>query len=77
MSEELKSEYQTQLINENGTLGWNPLHFAVYHDKYVNILKYFISKGGDVNKHSNDGWTPLEIAIHRNNNEIAKFLLTV
>ena len=61
-------EKKRGLIDELGRGGWNPLHFAIFCNQ-PNLVKKFIERGADVNKVNADGWTPLELSIHKNNTE--------
>jgi serum/glucocorticoid-regulated kinase 2 len=49
------SEY---FLNENGRVGWNALHVAIFCE-YSEIVERLIERFVDVNKLTNDGWSPL------------------
>ena len=53
--------------------GFSPLILACYRNN-IEVAKYIIENGGDINGSSNMG-TPLMAAIVKGNNEIAKFLI--
>jgi hypothetical protein len=44
------------------SLGFTPLHYAAMHNSDIEVLRYFISQGADVNAENNDGLTPLDVA---------------
>ena len=57
-----------KLIDGAGDTGWNALHWAVYLG-YVEVAKLLLSLGGNINTVSHDGWTPLQLGIHKNHSE--------
>ena len=40
--------------------GATPLHYAVFSDSNIDVLKYLIDKGVNVNVKNDDGETPLD-----------------
>lgn len=62
------------LINEKGSAGWNSIHWSSYFG-FIEILIELLKLGGDANLISEDEWTPLQLAAHKNHIEIAKILL--
>jgi ankyrin repeat protein len=62
------------LVNEIGQAGWNALHFAVFLG-YIDVVKFLFPLGADPNTVSLDGWTPLQLAIHKNHIESRGLLL--
>ena len=44
------------------SLGFTPLHYAAMHNNDVEVLKYLLSHGADVNAENNDGLTSLDVA---------------
>ena len=56
------------LIDEKGSAGWNSLHWACYFG-FVEALTELVKLGGDVNIISEDEWTPLQLASHKNHIE--------
>ncbi|KRX00795.1 Protein kinase-like domain [Pseudocohnilembus persalinus] len=67
-------QVQIQLVNENGYGGWNSLHFAIFQN-HLEIVKYLMDRGADVNSVTKDGWTPLQLAVYRKNLSIVEQLL--
>lgn len=62
-------------INELGRGGWNAFHFAVFFG-HNTLVREFITKWNiDINKKTHEGWTPLLLAINKNNFEIFQLLL--
>lgn len=56
------------VINEVGQSGWNSLHWAVYLG-YADVMNILLNLGGNINAVSDDGWTPLQLAVHKNHYE--------
>lgn len=61
-------------INKKDTLYWMPLHFAIMFG-HINIVKFLIENGADVNITSCWGWTPLHVATANTKIEAAKILI--
>lgn len=55
--------------------GNTPLHNVALYNKDINVLKYFISKGVNVNQVSKEGKSALINAVSRNSAEVVDFLL--
>ena len=55
-----------------------PLHFAAWQNTDVEVVKYLVSQGADVNAKNGHGWTPLHEAAARNSNlEVLRYLVSV
>ncbi len=72
---ELLTLYETEkedkvksFINEKADSGWNSIHWASYMG-YCQLIVELVKWGGDLNAISEDGWTPLQLAVHKNNLE--------
>ncbi|CAD8094423.1 unnamed protein product [Paramecium sonneborni] len=74
MLQQLSQKINPQLLNQASFGGWNPIHFATFLE-YKLIVEFLISKDIDINKVTDEGWTPLQIAVHRHNIEIVKVIL--
>ncbi|CAD8176434.1 unnamed protein product [Paramecium pentaurelia] len=74
MLQQLCQKINPQLLNQASFGGWNPIHFATFLE-YKLIVEFLISKDIDINKVTDEGWTPLQIAVHRHNIEIVKVIL--
>ncbi|CAD8097991.1 unnamed protein product [Paramecium sonneborni] len=74
MLQQLSQKIDSQLLNQASFGGWNPIHFATFLE-YKLIVEFLISKDVDINKVTDEGWTPLQIAVHRHNIEIVKVIL--
>lgn len=55
--------------------GRNPLHSIAYNGKDLEIYKYFINKGVDINKKDNEGSSPFMNAANSNNIKVMSFLI--
>ena len=60
-------------LTENNT-GNSYLHLAT-KGNYIELVKYFIEKGADINKRNKDGNTPLHLALKNKNLEMIKIFL--
>ena len=67
-------DVNAQLTGADAT-GWTALMFAASNGK-LDLIKYLISKGTDVNLKAKDGTTALSLAIKEKNDEIIKVLKT-
>ncbi|CAD8085494.1 unnamed protein product [Paramecium primaurelia] len=74
MLQQLCYKITPQLLNQASFGGWNPIHFATFLE-YKLTVEFLISKDIDINKVTDEGWTPLQIAVHRHNIEITKVIL--
>jgi ankyrin repeat protein len=66
------ADVNSQLIGADAT-GWTALMFASSNEK-VDLVKYLILKGADINLKAKDGTTALSLAIKEKNEEIIKML---
>lgn len=73
-----KKGVNVKMKDDNPSWGWTPLHYAAAKDNSnVEVLKYLVSQGADVNAKSNSGKTPLHIAAQFNTNvEVFKYLIS-
>lgn len=62
-------------VNEKDNSGFIPLHLAVFWNKNIDVIKYLVSQGADVNANS-CGKTSLHFAAEKGNIEIVKFLIS-
>ncbi len=68
------SDVNSQLAGEDA-VGWTALMFASSNEK-LDLVKYLVSKGANVNLKAKDGNTALSFAINNKNEEIVKILRT-
>jgi hypothetical protein len=61
-------------VNEKYNANMTPLHFASQLGN-LEIVKYLVVKGGDVDAQDTFGQTPLHLAVKRNNLDIVELLL--
>jgi len=54
--------------DENGT---TPLYFAC-EEGHIEVVKYLVKQGANINKRNNDGITPLSIACQERHIEVVK-----
>ncbi|MDR1385312.1 MAG: ankyrin repeat domain-containing protein [Planctomycetaceae bacterium] len=55
---------------------WTPLYFAAAHNSNVDVLKYLVEKGANVNIKTDSGETPLHVAASTNSNvDVLKYLI--
>ena len=52
---------------------WTPLHYAARFNSNVEVLKYLISQGANINVKISGGWTPLNHAAFNSNVEVLKY----
>jgi ankyrin repeat protein/phage shock protein PspC (stress-responsive transcriptional regulator) len=65
------------IIHAKDDDGWTPLHHAAKNNPNVEVLKYLVSQGADVNTKNNMDWTPLHHATLCNTNiEVLKYLVS-
>ena len=68
------ADVNTQLAGQDA-IGWTALMFATSNEK-LDLVKYLISKGANVNLKAKDGTSALSLAIINKNEEIIKILKT-
>jgi ankyrin repeat protein len=61
-------------VNVTGNNGRNPLHAIAYDTKDLEIFKYFINHGVDVNQQDDGGDSPFMNAAYRNDLNVVSFL---
>ncbi|TAK90478.1 MAG: ankyrin repeat domain-containing protein [Burkholderiaceae bacterium] len=61
-------------VNSTNYLGENALHIAVRWND-LSAVKLLVASGVDVNKHGEQGYTPLHYACEEGNSEMVQFLL--
>ena len=77
-SEELRELYRPEaknIINEKSEHGWSLFHWSV-HLGQVDICTELLRLGADPTIKTADGWTPLQLAVYKNNVD-CKFLLVL
>lgn len=62
------------ILHSPNRLGELPLHFCVSHGN-VDLTRFLLSKGADLNAKDKTGWTPLHIACHSGDLRMCEFLL--
>ncbi|MEM6515766.1 MAG: ankyrin repeat domain-containing protein [Bacteroidota bacterium] len=61
-------------VNVIGNEGRNPLHAIAYDVEDLNIFKFFLERGVDINQSDEEGNTPFLNAAGYNNSEVVSFL---
>jgi ankyrin repeat protein len=51
------------LIEKNPPRGITPLHFAAWHSRESETVRFLVEAGADINKKGDLGWTPLHLAL--------------
>jgi ankyrin repeat protein len=74
-------EQNPEVVNAKDNDGWTPLHFAALGTSDIEILKYLISQGANINAKSKrtlkmSEVTPLHVAIIKRNIEFAEFFIS-
>ena len=67
----LRGKTNVVKVREKG--GWTPLTFASIHGK-LNVVKYLLDKGADIDDVDDHGWTPMMYAAEVGNIHIIKEL---
>ena len=49
--------------------------FIACQNGHIEIVKYLVEHGADINKRNNDGWSPLLIVCFNGHIEIVKYLM--
>ena len=55
--------------------GWTALRGAAF-DGHLDVIKYLISQGAEVNVHDKDGWTAFQLAAQNGHLEVTKYLIS-
>ena len=66
--------FKTKYKNITNTEGNTLLHLACYENN-VEIVRFLLKNGADINKEDKNGFTPLYLACYENNVEIVRLLL--
>ena len=72
----IKSLLNREIINSTikGLKGFSALHLAS-DESHIEVVKYLLNNGADINKESSTGITPLHLAIKKGHSEVVKELL--
>ena len=65
--------YTQELLNGKDTLGWTPLHFAVFKNK-IQTIQWLLNLGCDKHSINQNNQTPLDIAIKYNYTQAIQLL---
>jgi len=64
-------------VNAISSYGWTPLHCAAFNGR-LEVPKFLIEKGADVNAKNNYGWTPFKDSLRRRQiGSVANYLKSV
>ena len=63
-----------RIINQKGISGWSAFHWAVFLG-HIDLMAEFLNLGAELNSQTDDGWTPLQLAIYKDHMEGTKLLL--
>lgn len=63
-----------EIVNDFGTTGWSAYHCSIYTGN-LGICQELLAHGADVNKPTQEGWTPLQLCINKNHRELMKLIL--
>jgi ankyrin repeat protein len=61
-------EKKKHLFDKLGAGGWNAFHFAIF-SIHNDLVKEFVTRGADCNKITLEGWSPLQLAVYKDNFE--------
>lgn len=61
-------------VNDQDKLGYTMLHYAASHG-HIDLIKFLVEKGGDINALDLTSWTPLHLAAIADNYKTCKILL--
>ncbi|XP_074640836.1 uncharacterized protein LOC141898692 isoform X2 [Tubulanus polymorphus] len=67
-------EIDVHVINDIDAIGRTPLMYSIHHQQ-LNVTKYLIDMGADINATAHDGSSALHIACHEGNTDAIKLLL--
>ena len=68
-------DFRLMLLQKQGNRGLTPLHVAIIDQKPIEMLRFFINKGSDVNSTDNDFENGAHMAIENGNQEALEFLI--
>jgi ankyrin repeat protein len=60
------------LVHDKNKYGKTPLHYAARYNSNVDVLKYLIEKGADINAKDYNGKTPLDVANTKEKKQILR-----
>lgn len=64
-------------INAQNDIGNTPLHIYSFDKDFVSIAKYLIAEGADINLRTKQGYTALDIAYEKRNEELINILTSM
>ena len=65
-SKEYSKPDAKDIINEKSEQGWNVFHWSIYLGQ-LDMCTDFLKLGADLTIKTLDGWTPLQLAVYKNN----------
>ena len=71
--EKESSNKLSDVVNAKGDYDFTPLHEAEIGN--LDVVKYLVEKGADVNIPDENGWTPLHIAAKEGKLDVVKYLV--
>jgi len=69
----LDSKLDCRLADVKDNYGWTPLHWAAMNG-HLEVVKYLVENGADVNAKDNNGFTPLSLAAWKGSLNVVKYL---